>query len=119
MKRHVIASMCGGLLIALGAATGPASAGEYQVWYSSSCCYQKIVRHETRTRYVPVYDGHYQVYPYYRPYRHLYADLWDVDDTRRFHRRYRYDGYAHYSKDLCYWRRTRGGAGWGRERVCY
>jgi len=39
------------------------------VWYTSSCCYRKVVRHTRSVRYVRTYDD----YGYYRrPYRHVY-----------------------------------------------
>jgi hypothetical protein len=30
-----------------------------QVWYSSSCCYRRVVRHERSVYYVPAYGGGY------------------------------------------------------------
>ena len=129
MRRFAFALACCGQLMSGGFA-GPAAAGE--VWYSASCCYEKIVRHETRTYYAPVYRGYARRYaihpydPYYddRPNDRLFRDVWDADNPRRFYRRYRYDGYRRYSSELCYWRRTRTadtytGRVWGRERVCY
>jgi hypothetical protein len=89
------------VLIPFGLAAGPANAGEYyddgyyrhsyadNVWYSSHCCYRKIVRHEQSVRYVrveneaPYYQHGYYERPYYersysdrsyyeRPYRSSY-----------------------------------------------
>jgi hypothetical protein len=41
-----------------------------RVWYTSSCCYRKIVRDVTTVRYVRTKPG-YRAYrtSYYRPYR--------------------------------------------------
>jgi hypothetical protein len=91
------------------------------VWYTSSCCYRRIVRHETSVRYVPV--ERYGLYG--RPYRYGY-----------FKRRHRYVDYPYYRSytaaawrdvgypEICYRRRTRildgrGGWVWGVRRVCY
>lgn len=42
-----------------------------RVWYSSDCCYKKIVRHERTSRYVRIHRQHRYGYyaPPYRPYR--------------------------------------------------
>jgi hypothetical protein len=94
-----------------------------RVWYSSSCCYRRVVRHETSVRYVPVerygYYDHPRRYGYYeRPYRYRYSDY-------PYYRSYsasnwRDVGYT----ESCYLRRTRildgrGGWVWGVRRVCY
>jgi len=61
------------LFTALSTYVSPVNAGEYggrYVWYSSDCCYQKVVRHERDVRYVPagrhvrprVYDHGPRVY---------------------------------------------------------
>lgn len=80
--RFAFAVLCSCVLVALSV---PATAGDYygngyrhrhggSVWYSSSCCYKKIVRHERSVRYVRVDEGR----PYYRngyhdrPYRNGY-----------------------------------------------
>lgn len=139
-----ILSFCAVAFIALFA--GPTQAGEYyrhddgysyrpyhrnvRVWYSSSCCYRRVVRHEARVRYVPV-----ERYGYYgRPYRDGYYDR----PYRRseYERPYHYSDYPYYRSstvsgwretsdvDNCYWRRTRvldgrGGWVWGAARVCH
>jgi hypothetical protein len=68
------------------------------VWYTSSCCYRKVVRHTRSVRYERLYDDHsyyrrpyYRSYYYGRPYRY---------DSGYYHRPYyhRYDsGYYGYS----------------------
>ncbi len=73
------------LLASLAFLSDPASAGNYperagRVWYTSSCCYLKIVRDGATVRYVRVkrsyrttqvcYDWRYRAYypwPYYGP----------------------------------------------------
>lgn len=59
------------LFMTLSLFAGPLEAGEYPgryVWYSGSCCYQKIVRHERDVRYVPL-GGH--AAPYGAPRVHV------------------------------------------------
>ena len=131
MRRHVFALFCCGLFFAPAVFAKPAQAGERHVWYSARCCYVKIERHETRSRYVrvdPGYDRYSGTYRYGRPsdrFYSLYADPWDVAPPRRFYRRYRYSRYGGgYTSDLCYWRRGRAGLNrvgqvWRAERVCY
>ncbi len=60
-----------------------------RVWYSSNCCYRKIVRHVRAVRYVRVRPRHRYYSRYYnRPrYRVSYYDV----PPRRYDR---YDGYA-------------------------
>jgi hypothetical protein len=82
------------VLTPFGIAAGPANAGEYyddgyyrkadNDWYTSHCCYRKIVRHERSVHYqrvddeAPYYRHSYYVRPYYersyynRPYRSYY-----------------------------------------------
>jgi hypothetical protein len=94
--RTAFAILCWCVLLALGGFVGPASAGggfdgyyeryrDYpryrdgyhprrhhgRVWYSSDCCYKKIVRHERTSRYVRIHRQHRYGYyePPYRPYR--------------------------------------------------
>ncbi|HET7598236.1 MAG TPA: hypothetical protein VFK15_14990 [Burkholderiales bacterium] len=78
-------------------------AGDY-VWYSSSCCYRKIVRHERSVRYERVHAGgayyggagYYDPPPYYAP-------------SRYYDRPYRYGYYVDYGRS--YYGSPRG--------VCY
>lgn len=149
-----IAILCLSVLVVLGVAA-PANAGDYydygyrnsgygNVYYSSSCCYKKVVRHATTTRYVRVdddrsyyrgsgyYDRSYRSSSYYDRPRHY------VDDSYYAPRRYvgydnggyssgysgysSYTGYSAYGQS-CYDRRVRvndwrGGWVWGTKRVC-
>ena len=141
-----IAILCLSVLVLLGVAA-PAKAGDYygyrnggygNVHYSSSCCYKKVVRHATTTRYVRVdedrsyyrgsgyYDQSYRSSSYYdRPRQY-------VDDNSYAPRRYvgydnggyssDYSGYSAYGQS-CYDRRVRvddwrGGWVWSTTRVC-
>jgi hypothetical protein len=102
------------------------------VWYSSNCCYRKVVRHERSVRYVPTDYGYrssdyndgyyrrsYRSGYYERPYyRHRYYS----DYYERPYRSYRYYNAGYSSYDSCYGGRVRvadgrGGWVWGR-RVC-
>lgn len=80
--RTALAVLCTCVLFALGAFVGPAQAGggyrsyddgyyprghHGDVWYSSKCCYKKIVRHVRQVRYVRV--DPYRRHGYYGPYR--------------------------------------------------
>ncbi len=68
------------VLASLAFLSGPAKAGDYvgdrpvrhaRVWYTSDCCYRKIVRDVTAVRYVPVRRVHRRYRSaYYRPYRY-------------------------------------------------
>ena len=148
--RTAFAVLCTCVLLALGAFAGPAQAGGYRyyddgyyprrpqgdVWYSSKCCYKKIVRHVRQVRYVRVspwrrygyYGDDYRPYRPYRPSRPYgdyggpasYTDIYiDVPPRPRYvdypppRSRYdRWDGYdAYNSADVnvaptCYQRRT-------------
>lgn len=142
--RRVASAVLSTCLIAFAALlAGPAHAGDYyrydggysyhahphagHVWYSSSCCYRRIVRHEARVRYVPVehygYERPYHYGLYERPYHdgyyghHRYADY-------PYYRSYAVSSWrdAAYAED-CYARKVRvpdGGGGWvwGIKRVC-
>lgn len=88
--RTAFAILCSCVLLALGVFVSPARAGggydsyydgprdgyyprrhQGRVWYSSDCCYKKIVRHERSARYVRIepYRRHSYYEPPYRPYR--------------------------------------------------
>lgn len=132
---------------------GTASAGEYyrgyagysggNVWYSSSCCYRKVVKHVRKVRYVRVDDGYrdgyyaprhrssyyddgsYRSAVYSEPYRRPY----DYGRPYRYYGgtngyRVSYGGYYGGYADRCTVRRVRvsdgyGGWVWARSRVCY
>ena len=68
------------------------------VWYSSSCCYRRVVRHVRSVYYEPVDEG----YSYYRrPYYHSYYN----GDYGRPYYRYGYYGHPyhhHYDGDYVY-----------------
>ena len=108
MRRITWVVLCSCMLAAIALASSPARAGDYyygdgyygggyrssgyyndgysyrprwhhrSVWYSSNCCYRKVVRHERSVRYVPegygyrsgYYDGGY----YRRSYRSGYYE---------------------------------------------
>ena len=152
--RIAIAALCSCVLVSLGVLANPAKAGDYygdgyrhrhsdNVWYSSDCCYKKIVRHERSVRYSRIQDERrYERHGYYdRPYRPSYT----YDSPRRYDysytpRRSVYDGYNGYNgyngysgyagiaysshADSCYRRRVpiedgRGGWVWGVKANCY
>ena len=143
MRRSVFAMLSACVLVSLAILTSPAKAGDYyedgysrhrhsgNVWYSSDCCYKKVIRHERSVRYVPVdEERRYERHGYYdRPYRS--SSYYDtprryVDDS---YVPRRYDSYSSYSSgyssyaDSCYTRRAqvedgRGGWVWGVRRVC-
>lgn len=151
MRCFAFAFLCSCVLVSLGFLANPAQAGEYygngyyghrsNVWYSSSCCYKKVVRHETTAHYVRVdedrsyhrhsyysdrphrYGSYYEQPRYYdRPYRPAhYVDSVNYDDYTYSPRPF-YDG-AYASAD-CSRRRIRipdgyGGWVWGVKRNCY
>jgi ketosteroid isomerase-like protein len=78
--RAAFAILCSCVLFALAAFVGSAQAGDYydgysrprssaNVWYSSDCCYKKVVRHVQQVRYVrsePVRHHGYYDAPRYR-----------------------------------------------------
>lgn len=143
MRRIAFAALCSCVLVSISFVTSPAKAGDYNengyyrqrhsgnVWYSSNCCYKKIIRHERSVRYVPVdEERRNERHGYYdRPYRS--SSYYDtprryVDDSYTTRR---HDGYSRYSgsyssyADSCYTRRVqvedgRGGWVWGVKRVC-
>jgi hypothetical protein len=173
MRRTVFAYLGSCVLVCLGLIAipaAPAKAGDYytsgsgyygdgyygdrsyrprhrNVWYSSSCCYRKIVRHERTVRYVPTDSGYRSSYyddGYYRRHyrssyyndgyyhhsyrsgyydRPYYRHRYYSDYYARPYRSYRYYNAGYSSYDSCYRGRVqvrdgRGGWVWGR-RVCY
>ena len=61
------------------------------VWYTSHCCYRKVVRHSRSVHYEPVYRGYsyyrrpyYRSYYYGRPYSYRYGYY-----GRSYYRHYR------------------------------
>ncbi len=142
MRRFAVAALvCA--TISLGFFSVSAKAGDYydggyrhgyssNVWYSSSCCYRKVVRHERRVRYVRTDDGYYDR-PYrrsyysdgYAPRRYVNSGYYGNDYYNNgYNDRYYNDGYSSYAQS-CTWHRDRlydgrGGWVWGeRRRVCY
>jgi hypothetical protein len=86
-RRFAFALLWSCVLVACGIVSVPAKAGDYydggyhhhryssNVWYSSNCCYKKIVRHERSVRYVPTERPYYRDGYYERPrYRGSYYD---------------------------------------------
>jgi len=139
MRQFAFAVLCSCLLLSLGLFSAPAQAGDYygggyyghrgNVWYSSSCCYRKVVRHERSVRYVRTYDeGSYYRSGYDRPYRHGYYDRpyrsrYYYGESRRYYGGGYYTGDAGYG-DGCYRRSVRvadgrGGWVWGTRSSCY
>jgi hypothetical protein len=168
MRRIAFAILGSAMLLILGLPVSAAKAGDVyygdryrhryyddgyrpryrrNVWYSSSCCYRKVVRHERRVRYVrvaprrPYYyrHGYYDRPHYQRPWRRYgydhrpYRDQTYYDVPPRYvdypYERYRrgYDAYnavpATYA-DTCTRRRVpyadgRGGWVWAVKTVCY
>ena len=126
MRAFVYAVLCS-CAFAFGMAAGPAQAGGYggygegQVWYSGSCCYQKLVRHRRDVFYVRAgaYIPGYYVYPrrygygqFIAPYRRVRLSEFDY-----------YSRYGDYGRAGCFWReaplRDWIGWVWGRRTTCY
>lgn len=146
MRRIAFAVLCSCVLLSLGILSSPAKAGDYyggghyghrhygNVWYSSSCCYKKIVRHERSVRYVRIdEEGSYHRHGYYdQPYRSsYYGEPRRYEDYSYAPRRHYYggyhsgysSGYASYAES-CYRRKVRvaddrGGWVWGVKTNCY
>jgi hypothetical protein len=169
--RTVFAILCTGVLLVFGLSTTPAAAGGYysngyygngyygngyygngyygngyyggrsSVWYSSNCCYRKIVRHVRTVNFVPTepyrygYYGNGYRYGYYgrpygvgyygRPYRYgYYGGGYRYGDG--YYGGNGYDAYnAAYSAKAkhCSTQRVRvpdghGGRVWGVKKIC-
>ena len=97
--RAALSVLCSCVLMVLAAAINPAHAGDRyyggggvyygdgyyhrsrgNAWYSSDCCYRRVVRHVTQVRYVHVAPRRYGWAPYrpwregyYRPQRPVYV----------------------------------------------
>src|SRR5579885_2652653 len=100
-------------------------------WYTSSCCYRRVVRHTAwyeRTYRSAYYgDGYYYHRPYYRygydgyyrPYRYGYYDRPYYRDYSYYHRPYRYSYYddrpsyygGYYAAGYYGWRGAYAGCG--------
>lgn len=100
MRSVVLCVLSWCVFTSLAFLSGPAKAGDdyanhprrnVRVWYTSSCCYRKIVRDVTTVRYVRVKPRHraYRA-SYYRPYR--YGRSW-----RHYRARYHY-GYRYWPR---------------------
>jgi hypothetical protein len=154
MRRVAFAVLSSCVVAFIALFAGPSHAGDYysddgyysrpyhrnvHVWYSSSCCYRRVVRHaayyerldhygyDDRSYRSGYYDRPYRRYGYYdRPYRGGYYDRSYRDGYygRSRYSDYSYDrGYGGSYASSCYWRRTRvldgrGGWVWGSRRVC-
>jgi hypothetical protein len=104
---------------------GYRNGGYGNVYYSSRCCYQKVIRHETTSHFVRLDEGgsYYGGNGYYgRPYRSSY-----YYDRPRYigYGNGGYSGYSGYSAyaQSCYSQRVRvddgrGGWVWSLRRVC-
>jgi hypothetical protein len=120
MRRVAFVMLCS-CVLAFGLLGGPAKAGGYEtnyVWYSSSCCYQKVVRHQRSVRYVPTGGYAPNYVRYVRPrfyglptgrYRHVQFS------------EFNYSGVIAYAGHDCYWRKVPLGDGWawGLTKICY
>jgi hypothetical protein len=62
-----------------------------QVWYSSSCCYRKVVRHVRTVHYERVDEG----YPYYRDDEYRYGGYERPYHHYYYEHPYRYGTYEH------------------------
>lgn len=113
------------------------------VWYSSSCCYKKVVRHVRQVHYQRIYRESYYDRPYRhrhgyydRPHRYGYSDRpYRESYYQRPYRPAYYDaprsydrGYDAYNSasytERCYRKRVplgdgRGGWVWGHKTTCY
>jgi hypothetical protein len=106
--------------LALDLAGGSARAGDYagsSVWYSSSCCYQKVVRHRRDVFYVRA-----GAYGYVDPYRRAYA--YEAPYRRvRFSEFDYYSRYGNFGRAGCFWQeepvRVWPGWVWGVTTTCY
>ena len=131
MRSALFAALCS-CLSAFGLSAAPAQAGSYgghggyganYVWYSASCCYQKVVRHQRDVFYVRA--GQYipdYVIEYPRP--PVYAQFVEPHRRVRFTEFDYYSRYGDYGRVGCYWHETplrdwRGGWVWGRRTICY
>lgn len=159
MRRVVSALLSACVLVSLAILTSPAKAGDYyddgyyrprhsynyNTYYSTDCCYKKIVRHERSVHYRRLNDESYYDRPYrhsyyappsYRPsyYDRPYRSSYTYDSPRRYgydsyvSRGYvsSYSNYPTYSSyaDSCYQRSVpiaddRGGWVWGTKTRCY
>ena len=119
MRAIVYAVLCS-CSLSPGLAGGPAQAGSYggsSVWYSSSCCYQKVVRHRRDVFYVRA-----GAYGYDNPYRRAYA--YAAPSRRvRFSEFDYYSRYGDYGRAGCFWQevpvRVWPGWVWGVRTTCY
>jgi hypothetical protein len=135
MRRVVSAMLSACVLVSLSILTGPVKAGDYyddgsyrqrnsnNTWYSSDCCYQKIVRHERSVHYQRLDDERsYDRQSYYdRPYSRSYTydkprQYEDYSYAPRRHVSYNYSGYSSYAgyssyDDICRRHRLADGLG--------
>ena len=132
MRAFVYAAFCAGAF-ALSLSAGPAQAGGYgyyggyggyggsDVWYSSSCCYQKLVRHRRDVFYVRAgaYIPGYYAYPRRYGYGHFVAPYRRVRLSEFDY----YSRYGNYGRAGCFWSempiQVWPGWIWGRRTTCY
>ena len=134
MPRIAYVILCSCLLVFTVLLAGPARAGDYRdgyyrdgynsgryyrsryhrarhprVWYSSNCCYRKIVRHVRSVRYVRVRPRHRYYGRYYNRPRYR-VSYYDVPPRR-------YDGYDGYADRgyRCHRRRVRAIDAYGEQ----
>jgi hypothetical protein len=122
MRSIVVAALCScALVFSLSAA--PAWAGDYgatSVWYSSSCCYQKLVRHQRDV----IYYRAGALQPYYAAYPYPYVGYVEPHRVVRFSEFDYYSRFGDYGHAGCYWKKVpirdwRGGWVWGVKTTCY
>jgi hypothetical protein len=153
--RTAFAILCSCVLLTFSVVIESAKAGDYydggyrvrrsaNVWYSSDCCYKKVVRHIRQVRYVHTepyrhhgyYDRPRYRESYYAPPPRYYSERYPahystvyVEPARRRYTDYyaprytSYRGYDAYNAAQCYSRRVpvadgRGGWVWGFRQVC-
>lgn len=100
MRRVLLGLVSSCVLASFALLGSPAKAGDgMPVWYSSDCCYVRVVRHITAVRYVPEAREHHRDASTYRPHRYhrsyhygvvRYADGYDGWRVYRGYRSYRY-----------------------------
>lgn len=127
---------------------GYGRSGHHRVWYSTDCCFKKVIRHEESSRLVRIDSGYddgyrssygrdrYYGVPRYAVSEYSYGPRYTYDRDYGYRTRYsdyddyayrpRYRAYSTYAafEQRCYTRRTPiadawGGWVWGKERVCY
>ena len=131
MRAVAFAGSCA-CLLAFGLPAAPAQAGGYgvdvqgpgYVWYRSSCCYRRVVRHERRVFYVrPGAFPSDEVVVYPRRPR-IYREVVVPHRTVRFSEFDTYWNDGEFGVTGCYWNEAPvpiapGAWAWGRRTTCY